>query len=66
MSSPLSLAPTSICAVLADPSWRRAMEEEYDALITNNTWDLVHCHVGSNIIIDKWILKHKFNFDGTL
>jgi hypothetical protein len=42
------------------------MEEEYDALITNNTWDLVPHPVGSNIVIGKWIFKHKFNSDGTL
>jgi hypothetical protein len=42
------------------------MEEEYDTLITNNTWDLIPRPVGSNIITSKWIFKHKFNFDGTL
>jgi hypothetical protein len=42
------------------------MEEEYDALITNNTWDLVPCLVGSNVVTGKSIFKHKFNFDGTL
>jgi hypothetical protein len=29
------------------------MEEEYDALITNNTWDLVPQTVGSNVITGK-------------
>jgi hypothetical protein len=33
----LSLVPTSVRAALTDLSWRRAMEEEYDALIANNT-----------------------------
>jgi hypothetical protein len=42
------------------------MEKEYNALITNNTWDLVPHPVGSNVIIGKWIFKHKFNTDGTL
>jgi hypothetical protein len=36
------------------------------SLITNNTWDIVVRLVGSNVITDKWILKHKFNSDGTL
>jgi hypothetical protein len=30
------------------------MEEEYDALITNNTWDLVPQLVGSNVIQLQW------------
>jgi hypothetical protein len=42
------------------------MEEEFAALIANNTWDLVPYPVGSNIITDKWIFKHKFNSDGSL
>jgi hypothetical protein len=50
------LRPTAI----ADPSWRLAMEEEYDALITNKTWDLVPQLVSSNIIIDKWIFVSVF------
>jgi hypothetical protein len=65
-SSPLCLVPTSICPALTDPSWRHAMEEEFDALITNDTWDLVPHSIGSNVIIDKWIFKHKFNSDGNL
>jgi hypothetical protein len=64
-SSPLSPVPTSVHVTLTDPSWRRVMDEEYDALITNNTWDLIPHPVGSNVITGKWIFKHKFNFDGT-
>jgi hypothetical protein len=66
LSPPLSLLLASVCATLADPSWRCAMEKEYDALITNNTWDLVPHPISSNAITDKWIFKHKFNSDGTL
>jgi hypothetical protein len=65
-SSLLSPVPTSVRAALTDPSWRHAMEEEYYALITNNTWELVPRLVGSNVITGKWIFKHKFNSDGTL
>jgi hypothetical protein len=42
------------------------MEEEFTALIANNTWDLVPHPVGSNIVTGKWISKHKFNFGGSL
>jgi hypothetical protein len=29
------------------------MEEEYDGLIINNTWDLIPRRVGSNVVTDK-------------
>jgi hypothetical protein len=52
--------------VLTDPIWRYAMEEEFDALISNNTLDLVPQPAASNVITSKWIFKHKFNSDDTL
>jgi hypothetical protein len=57
---------TSVRVALTDPSWRRTMEEEYATLIANNTWDLVPHSVGSNVVTNKWIFKHKFNSNGTL
>jgi hypothetical protein len=65
-ASTLSPVPSSLRATLVDPNWRRAMEDEFAALITNNTWDLVPRPVGSNIVTDKWIFKHKFNCDCSL
>jgi hypothetical protein len=40
-SSAPSPIPSSARATLADPHWRAAMEEEYGALISNGTWELV-------------------------
>ena len=37
----VSPVPSSICDALPDSYWRRAMEEEYAALLANQTWDLV-------------------------
>jgi hypothetical protein len=57
----LSPVPSSVRTALVDPNWRRAMEEEFASLITNNTWDLIPCPIGSNINTSKWVLKHKLN-----
>jgi hypothetical protein len=37
----VSSVPSFVRDALADPHWCRAMEEEYVALIANQTWDLV-------------------------
>ncbi|TXG50914.1 hypothetical protein EZV62_023438 [Acer yangbiense] len=36
-----NLEPTNVKAALADPKWKQAMVEEYNALMRNNTWSLV-------------------------
>jgi hypothetical protein len=36
-----SLIPSSVCVALADQNWRVAMEDEYRALMSNGTWELV-------------------------
>jgi hypothetical protein len=43
--------PSSIRVALIDSNWRRAIEEEFAALIVNNTWDLVPHPVGSNVFV---------------
>jgi histone deacetylase 1/2 len=42
------------------------MEEEYAALLTNQTWDLVPRSPGSNIVTGNWIWTHKRRADGSL
>jgi hypothetical protein len=42
------------------------MDEEYVALMSNDTWDLVLCPHGANVVTCKWIFKHKFKADVTL
>jgi hypothetical protein len=41
------------------------MEEEYAALMSNDTWDLVPRSHDANVVTDKWIFKHKFKAYGT-
>jgi hypothetical protein len=66
-SSPTpSPIPSAARAALADPHWRAAMEEEYGALISNGTWELVPRPQRSNIVTGKWVFTHKLSADGTL
>jgi len=65
-ASPLSPVPKTFRSSLADPNWRVAMEEEFAALLQNNTWDLVPNPPQANVVTGKWLFKHKFNADGSL
>jgi len=65
-STPLSPIPKTVRSALADPNWRCAMEEEFDALMANDTWTLVPRPAGTNLVIGKWIYRHKFHADGSL
>ena len=51
----VSPVPSSVRDALADPHWRHAMEEEYAALLANQTWDLVPRPSGCNVVTGKWI-----------
>jgi hypothetical protein len=42
------------------------MDEEYSALMHNQTWHLVSHPSGSNIIDYKWVYKIKRKSDGTI
>ena len=61
----VSPVPSSVRDALADPHWRRSMEE-YAALVANQTWDLVLRPSGCNVVTGKWIWTHKRRADGTL
>jgi hypothetical protein len=66
-SSPTpSPIPSSARVVLVDPHWRATMEDEYRALISNETWELVPRPQGSNVVIGKWVFTHKLRANGSL
>jgi hypothetical protein len=42
------------------------MQAEFDTLIANNTWCLVPRPPDVNLVISKWIYRHKLLADGSL
>jgi len=61
-----SPVPANYRSALADPNWRAAMADEFQALVDNGTWRLVPRPPGANVVTGKWIFKHKFHSDGSL
>lgn len=58
--------PQTLQEALSDTNWKRAMEEEYAALLRNGTWHLVPAKPGMNLIDCKWMFKIKRKADGTI
>ena len=48
------------------PHWREAMEQEYQALLRNQTWTLVPPQSRVNVIDSKWVFKVKRHSDGSI
>ena len=51
---------------LGDQKWKKAMDEEYTALMRNKTWHLVPNRKGKNIIDCKWVYRIKKKADGSI
>jgi histone deacetylase 1/2 len=62
----ISPLPSSYRQELKDPHWHAAMLDEFHALLRNDTWSLIPCPAGANVITGKWIFRHKLNSDGSL
>ncbi|KAK9184805.1 hypothetical protein WN943_025156 [Citrus x changshan-huyou] len=58
--------PTSVSKALSDPMWYKVMQEEYLALTTNHTWDLVLPATPVKIVGNKWVFRIKYNSDGSV
>jgi hypothetical protein len=46
--------------------WKESMQNEYDALIKNETWNLVDPPFGTKTIKCKWVFKNKYRSYGSL
>ncbi|KAL5739531.1 hypothetical protein ACOSP7_028419 [Xanthoceras sorbifolium] len=58
--------PTNVNATLADPKWKLAIQEEYMALMKNDTWVLEPPSDTCNIVGHKWVFRVKYKSNGTV
>ena len=60
-----SIEPTTVQEALFHPEWKKAMEAEFQALMKNDTWDLVPYTKDMNVMTNKWVFRVKYKSDGT-
>ena len=63
LTAMLHCEPSTVPLALADPRWKEAMETEYQALLKNNTWELVPPGDAHHIIRSKWVFRAKLKAD---
>ena len=61
----LGLDHQSFKEAFHDPRWQEAMDEEFDSLHDNQTWELVPLTPRRKLVQCKWIYKTKIAVDGT-
>jgi hypothetical protein len=61
-----SSEPTSFSSAFKYVEWRKAMNEEFTALMQNGTWTLVSPQPNMNLVGCKWVFKIKRGADGSL
>eukprot|EP00253_Pinus_taeda_P035997 PITA_35997 len=58
--------PQSHSEAAGNSLWEAAMDEEYSALMENNTWDLVPLPKGRKLVRCRWIYRTKIAIDGDI
>ena len=53
--------PNSVDEAIKDDHWIKAMEEELQQIIKNDTWELVPRPKDKNVIGTKWVFRNKMN-----
>ena len=67
MTGMLNIAePSNFYEASKSPKWKKEMNEEYESIIKNNTWDLVKLPNDKQPIGCRWLFKLKLKVDGSI
>jgi hypothetical protein len=59
-----SLDPQSYGEADGNPFWESSIQEEYNSLLENHTWDLVPLPSGRKLVRCIWVYRTKSTTDG--
>jgi hypothetical protein len=59
-----SSGPQSYGKVARNLFWESSMQKEYNSILENQTWDLVHLLVGRKLVRCRWVYRIKRAVDG--
>lgn len=62
----LPIDPTTYTQAMCDDLWRSGMSEDFNAILQNNTFELVPPAEHQNIVGTKWIFKLKYLPNGSI
>lgn len=65
-STLINKEPDTVQEALNDKNWYKAMKEEYEALIRNETWSFIPPPAEYKIVGNKWMFRVKQNSDGSI
>jgi hypothetical protein len=51
----LTPLPKTYKTTLLDPNWASTMNNEYQALLANDTWQLIPRPSNANVVSSKWV-----------
>ena len=66
LSYSLETEPTSFKQAMLSPNFRKATNEELQAMEANNTWTVESLPPGKNVVGCKWVYTIKYKADGTI
>ncbi|KAK3035841.1 hypothetical protein RJ639_032978 [Escallonia herrerae] len=58
--------PHNVHEALADPRWKKAMNEKMKSLQENKTWEVIDRPPGKKLVRCRWIYTVKYKADGTI
>jgi hypothetical protein len=62
----VGVKPVTYRKVAIDSRWMKAMQQKFDALVSNKTWTLCSRPSHHNVIPNKWAFKIKRKANGTI